>query len=557
MQRRILSTILVLVIIFAAMPINAMAADGSLSNFTFREGFYSYQPASYSDIKSNEWYSGYVSLTTKLGLMNGVSADEFSPDTNLKISETIKLAACMHSIYHTGSSDFTQGTPWYQVYVDYAKQNGIISSDYSNYDDYITRGEFAKIFANALPDEALLPRNIVDDDSLPDVPLSDYFGPAVYKLYRAGVLTGNDGKGTFSPASLILRREAAAILARMVKPSLRMPVQFLSDNGGKELLKLSEDSLSMTAGYTTKVRVYNTSEQAGSLRINVDDPDVADCRGNESDEGLDLVVYARSPGSTIIYLELLDAETEGRVITSASIPVKVSQMMPSDAHIKVSSTYDHSVSIGTTKVYTLTVVYNKPFILNVDYDTRHFQCDHGEWYDFKSVDLSVQCLFGLLKDAMRTEYLTLELIDKETNTLVATEKIPINVTNTDYYENSLVPNFNFFMKIPYYYGHSDSIDAPTYWQSYFKVEDMVDFAQDWEGVKDDLRKLSLALYAYETTMEYAYYSLYDDYTTAEGYQCRVFYSPLEDKYVAMNMTKQDGELLFSLLITSDTSYLPK
>jgi hypothetical protein len=525
MQKRILSAILVLVILFAALPVNAKAADESLSNFKFRDGYYSYIPVTYSDINSNEWYAGYVSLTTKLGLMNGVSADRFSPDTNLKISETIKLAACMHSIYYTGSSDFTQGTPWYQVYVDYAKRNGIISSDYINYDDHITRGEFAKIFANALTDKALLPRNIVDDDSLPDVSISDDFGPAVYKLYRAGVLTGNDSKGAFSPGSLILRREAAAILARMVKPSLRMPVQFISNNDGKELLKLSDDSLSMIAGYTTKVRVYNASGQPGALSISVDDPDVADCKGNESDGNIDLVVYARSPGKTVIHLELFDAETERRVITSVSIPVTVSQMMPSDAYIEVSSTYDHRVNMGTTIIYTLTVAYNKPFILKVDYDPSHFQCDHGEWYDFKSVDLSVQCMFGLLRDEMRTEYITLELIDKETNTLVATEKIPINVTNTDYYENSLIPNFNFFMRIPYYYGYRDSFDDPTYWQSYFRVEDMVDFTQDWESVKDDLRKLSLALYAYETTLQDNYYSLYDDYTTAEGYQCRVFYSP--------------------------------
>lgn len=68
------------------------------------------------------------------GLINGVSQNAFSPDTNLKISEAIKLAACIHSIYHNGWADFSPGTPWYQVYVDYAMENGIISSYYPDYE---------------------------------------------------------------------------------------------------------------------------------------------------------------------------------------------------------------------------------------------------------------------------------------------------------------------------------------------------------------------------------------------------------------------------------------
>lgn len=558
MLKRILSVMLALVVILAAIPINAAAAEGSLTNFTIRDGYYYHTPVSYSDIYSNEWYAGYVSLTTKYGLLNGVSPDKFSPDTNLKISEAIKLAACMHSIYYNGSSDFVQGTPWYQVYVDYARQNGIISSGFGNYNDYVTRGEFAKILANALPEKALRPRNIVEDNALPDVSISDDYGPAVYKLYRAGVLTGNDNKGTFSPGSFILRREAAAILARMVKPSLRKSVLFLSNEDGNALLKLGENSLSMTAGYTAKVPIYNNSGQAGALKISVEDADIADCILSESEDGSKyLAVYAKSPGSTVINLQMLDAETHEKVIATESISVDVSALDPSDARIEVWPTYDHSVTAGTSKVYTITVVYDKPFTLYIDYNHNYFECDYGDFFDFRSVNLIFTCMVGLLNNEMRKTEISLDLIDKETNMVVATEIIPVWISKTDYYENSFVPNFNFFMHIPYYYGFSDSRDNPIYWQSYFNVENMVDYTQDREGIQNDLRKLALALLAYENTLKSNYYYLYDEYTTAEGYNCRVFYSPLEDQYVAMNMTQHDGELLYSLLITSDTSYFPK
>ena len=52
---------------------------------------------------------------------------------------------------------------------------------------------------------------------------SNYYD-AVYRLYRAGVLTGNDAKGTFTPFSNITRGAAAAIIGRMADASLRKQI---------------------------------------------------------------------------------------------------------------------------------------------------------------------------------------------------------------------------------------------------------------------------------------------------------------------------------------------
>ena len=59
---------------------------------------------------------------------------------------------------------------------------------------------------------------------IPDVRISDPWGSAVYQLYRAGVLVGTEKTGTFSPANRISRAEAAAIIARMVEPFLRLSI---------------------------------------------------------------------------------------------------------------------------------------------------------------------------------------------------------------------------------------------------------------------------------------------------------------------------------------------
>ena len=119
------------------------------------------------------------------------------PGNNLTIAEAVKLAACLYSIYHTGTQSFNAGTPWYGPYVDYAVKNGILKDTYKDYTVTATRSEFAQILSNALPEEALTARNSIADGAIPDVPSSYSYASAVYELYRAGVLTGSDAQGHF------------------------------------------------------------------------------------------------------------------------------------------------------------------------------------------------------------------------------------------------------------------------------------------------------------------------------------------------------------------------
>jgi len=59
-------------------------------------------------------------------------------------------------------------------------------------------------------------------NSLPDVNSSTPYRDAILTLYRAGVLTGNNVQGTFSPGNNITRAEAAAIISRVILPSSRV-----------------------------------------------------------------------------------------------------------------------------------------------------------------------------------------------------------------------------------------------------------------------------------------------------------------------------------------------
>ena len=183
-----------------------------------------YSQGQFTDVPAGQWYTDSVKQAFELGLMVGESDNTFKPQDNVTVAQAITMAARVHSIYTTGAESFQPSGIWYQVYLDYAFQNGIISYAYYNSDvtQTATRARFAEIFANALPAEALSPINKVTEGAIPDVPASAYYAGHVYKLYRAGILSGSDVNGTFSPDSYITRQEAAAIVSRMAESSSRV-----------------------------------------------------------------------------------------------------------------------------------------------------------------------------------------------------------------------------------------------------------------------------------------------------------------------------------------------
>lgn len=201
-------------------------AMGSLDHF---KTVSAYTNTTFSDVSG--WYSDYVETCYELGLFSGTATGRFSPDASMTVAEAVKLAACLHSIYETGSADFTQGDPWWQVYTDYCLENGIMEEAFSDYSNAISRAQFAVLLAEALPDEALSEMNTIADEAIPDVRISDSYGPAVYKLYRAGVLTGADSTGAFHPNTNIRRGEVAAVMTRMVRVSERKSVTLGASSG--------------------------------------------------------------------------------------------------------------------------------------------------------------------------------------------------------------------------------------------------------------------------------------------------------------------------------------
>lgn len=185
-----------------------------------------YTQGQFTDVPPSQWFTANVANAVKFGLMKGNSATTFNPYGDVTLAEAITMAARIHAIYTTGTESFDQssGGKWYQVYMDYAYENGIIDNSYYTCDvtKKATRAQYAEIFANSLPGKGLEARNNVADNAIPDVSMSQSYADSVYKLYRAGILTGGDVLGTFSPKTYITRAESATIVARMADTDNRM-----------------------------------------------------------------------------------------------------------------------------------------------------------------------------------------------------------------------------------------------------------------------------------------------------------------------------------------------
>ena len=220
LYKRVLSCLLCSALLIGLLSTSGvLAANESLDNFAGRNV---YKENMFSDVAADAWYAKNVQSAYTMGLMYGKSNSRFDPEGNITLAETIAIAARLHSIFHSKRDDFIQDTPWYQVYVEYAMDTGLIEEAYSDYSRTVTRAEFAQIIGQALPDKALRVIGNVPDGAIPDVRLDDVNGQMIYKLYRAGVLTGNDEKGTFTPNRPIRRCEIAAIVSRMADADLRI-----------------------------------------------------------------------------------------------------------------------------------------------------------------------------------------------------------------------------------------------------------------------------------------------------------------------------------------------
>lgn len=190
------------------------------------EAVNTYTEGGFSDISSGDWFYSDVISAYEYGIAKGADDGRFLPYDLVSISEVIAFGARILSIYNGDKEQFAADGEWYEPYIEYALANGIINSGdgfLSSVNKPATRAQTAYVLANSLPFTELSNIN-TSISSLPDVAVSDSYYNEIIMLYRAGVLSGKDEYGTFSPTENVTRAEVAATINRIVNPSARLSI---------------------------------------------------------------------------------------------------------------------------------------------------------------------------------------------------------------------------------------------------------------------------------------------------------------------------------------------
>jgi transglutaminase-like putative cysteine protease len=221
---KIIKITLISAFVLTACPVNAFA---EVSNFTKVNEY----TGNFTDIKDTDWFKADVISSFETGLLKGKETNTFDPYGNLTLAEAITLAARVNNIYNGNSSPIENNNitgPWYQPYVDYAVENGLMmEGEFRDFEKIASRAEVAYVFCNTLGKENLY--NINNITSIPDVDKDTLYHEEIFTLYNSGIVAGSDKYGTFNPDSFITRAEASAIVNRVADEEKRISARLVND----------------------------------------------------------------------------------------------------------------------------------------------------------------------------------------------------------------------------------------------------------------------------------------------------------------------------------------
>lgn len=204
----------------------------------------------FTDVKGT-WCESYVETVYEAGLMEGKSADRFDPNGTLTEAQRLVIGARLHALLHGGTVEqAAPGEDWwlpaarYYLAVDGSTTNA--PSDFAPYaGDPANRLSFALQMVWSTPAEALPAVNAVKEvpDFTEDRWTDDNLRQDVLTLYRAGILNGVDQWGRFNPQGKLTRGQAAAMLARVIDPSLRLKFELPEFSLCRDVLGVEPDTV--------------------------------------------------------------------------------------------------------------------------------------------------------------------------------------------------------------------------------------------------------------------------------------------------------------------------
>ncbi len=180
------------------------------------------EQARFVDVPADAWYHDSANFCYEAGVFVGDQDGRFQPQRVITPQESYAILARLHQA-HTGSAQSFHAAPgedWSDPYLRYCLEHQIVFEAEAAESAPLNRERFVQFLSRIYDGDDFQKINPVT--SLPDYTISTDLGQFALTLYRAGVLSGTDGCGRFSPTAELSRAECAAILTRLIDPAQRL-----------------------------------------------------------------------------------------------------------------------------------------------------------------------------------------------------------------------------------------------------------------------------------------------------------------------------------------------
>lgn len=172
----------------------------------------------------NHWAADNILFAASRGLLSGTSDTTFSPNTGMTrgmfVTALGRLAGINPDSYKTGKFTDVKADAYYAPYVNWAAQNGIVEGVTATTfapDSNINREQMAVIMANYAKKLGYdLPKTLQAVTFADNAQISSWAKNAVRAMQQAGILAGKNGN-KFDPKGTATRAEVATILRRFVE----------------------------------------------------------------------------------------------------------------------------------------------------------------------------------------------------------------------------------------------------------------------------------------------------------------------------------------------------
>lgn len=172
----------------------------------------------------NHWAADNILFAASRGLLSGTSDTTFSPNTGMSrgmfVTALGRLAGINPDSYKTGKFTDVKADAYYAPYVNWAAQNGIVEGVTATTfapDTNINREQMAVIMANYAKKLGYdLPKPLQAVTFADNAQISSWAKNAVRTMQQAGILSGKNGN-KFDPKETATRAEVATVLRRFVE----------------------------------------------------------------------------------------------------------------------------------------------------------------------------------------------------------------------------------------------------------------------------------------------------------------------------------------------------